>query len=99
MPSELEGSGLVWESLGSDANKIAAEHVDDLLDPDADLTDLAEALVKAWLDRADDEARHTFFDDLFQTHWDCLADMLRDAEVLPAVTAMRTRLLARLDAG
>lgn len=95
--SELDGKGLVWETLGSEASELAAEHVDDLLDPAADLTDLADALVKAWLDRADDEARHTFFEDLFQSHWDRLADMLRNEDVLPALTAMRARLLARLD--
>jgi hypothetical protein len=95
--SELEGKGLVWETLGSEARDLAAAHVGDLLDLDADLTDLADALVKAWLDRADGEARHTFFEDLFQTHWDRLADMLREDDVLPALTAMRTRLLARLD--
>lgn len=95
--SELEGSGLVWDSLGKESRDIAAGHIADLLDPNADLSDLAHELAKAWLDCADSEARHSFFQDFFQRHWDRLTDLLVEDSILPELTGMRARLLMRLD--
>jgi hypothetical protein len=99
---EIEGCGVVWSALSDrgEALDIIANHTDAMLDPDADLSELAAEMIEGWLIAAEeelDEARAPIVSGFFEAFGDKIRGMLTESDVLPALKDMRDGLLERLD--
>ena len=95
---QIEGSGMVWSVL-SDRMDLIAGHADTMIDPDADLSKVAEEMVEAFMtaakEEADDGAVFSAFLDRFEKQ---VRSLILENDVLPSLEDMRGGLLERLDA-
>lgn len=96
---EVEGSGTVWSMLSDrgEAMDLVQSHVDELINPDGDLSELAAEMVDAYIAAAKEEAEGMTVSDFLDNFEDQIRDMLTDRDVLPALEDMRAGLLERLD--
>lgn len=96
---EVEGSGIVWLALSDrgEAMELVQSHVDELINPDGDLSELAAEMVDAYIAAAKEEAEGMTVSDFLDNFEDQIRDMLTDRDVLPALEDMRAGLLERLD--
>lgn len=96
---EVEGSGTVWSVLSErgEAMDLVQSHVDELIDPDGDLSELAAEMVDAYIAAAKEEADGPTVSDFLDNFEDQIRDMLTERDVLPALEDMRAGLLERLD--
>lgn len=96
---EVEGSGTVWSVLSDrgEAMDLVQSHVDELIDPDGDLSELAAEIVDAYIAAAREEADGTTVSEFFDNFEDQIRDLLTERDVLPALEDMRAGLLERLD--
>lgn len=96
---DLEGSGIVWSALSDlgEATELARAYVDDLLDPESDLSGLAEDLVDAYVYAARDEAEGSIMSEFFENFDMSLREMLNKEDVMPNLENMRAKILAVLD--
>lgn len=96
---EIEGSGTVWSVLSDlgEAMELVQSHVDELIDPDGDLSTLAAELADAYIAAAKGAADGTTVSELFDNFEDQIRDLLTERDVLPALEDMRARLVERLD--
>jgi len=96
---EIEGTGFVWSVLShrEEAMDLIGAHTDTMIDPDADLSQLAEEMVEACLIAArEDEERAVFIE--FLEHFENeFRSMIREKDVLPSLQKMRTKLLEAWD--
>jgi len=96
---EASGEGVVWALLNDrgEAWDIVADHVDDLLDPDGDLEELAEALLDAFIDAAKEEVDDSVLGEYFEQHEIDIRNQLLAGDVMVNVHKMRAQVLERLD--
>lgn len=96
---EVEGSGTVWSVLSDrgEAMELVQSHVDELIDPDGDLSELAAEMIDAYIAAAREEADGMTVSEFFDNFEDQIRDMLTERDVIPALEDMRAGLLERLD--
>jgi hypothetical protein len=95
---EISGSGMVWSALSDtgEAPGLIASHLDAMIDPDGDLSELADAMVDAFMAAAEENADGAVCD-LLGHFDDQIRSLLHENDVLPSLKAMRAALLERLD--
>lgn len=96
---EVQGSGMVWSVLSdrSEAMDIIASHCDALLDPEGDLSDLADEMVEAFMAAAAEDDEGVVFSVFLEHFEDEVRTLVRAKDVVPALMGMRAALLSRLD--
>lgn len=96
---EVEGSGMVWSVLSDrgEAMDLIASHCDALIDPEGDLSDLAEEMVETFMAAAAEDDEGEVFSAFLERFEDDLRVLVRDKDVLPCLEDMRAGLLDRLD--
>jgi hypothetical protein len=96
---EIEGAGTVWSALSDrgEAMDLVQSHLDEMIDADGDLSELAAEMVDAYIAAAKEEADASTVLDFFDNFEDQIRDMVTERDVLPALENMRARLLERLD--
>ena len=96
---EIEGRGVVWSALSNtdQALEVLSTHVDVMIDPEADLSELASELVDAFIANARDEADGFVLSEFLRSFEQEIKKLLAEKDVLPALHGMRQHLLQRLD--
>lgn len=96
---EIEGSGMVWSVLSArdEALDVISSHVDSMIEPDADLSDLAAALVEAFIKAANEEAEDSVLSEFIERFEGDVRSLLLENDVLPALEDMRAALIEQLD--
>lgn len=98
VPYEVEGGGMVWGVLSErgEASDLVASHCDTLLDPQGDLSTLAEEMLEAFMAAAaaDDG---TVLPLVLENFEDELRTLAMEKDILPMLSEMRDSLLALLD--
>jgi hypothetical protein len=96
---DIEGSGMVWSALSErdEALDLIASHADAIIDPDGDLSELAEEMVDAFMGAAKEEADGVFFEFL-ERFGSNVRSLLHENDVLPCLRGIRADLLDRLGA-
>ena len=96
---EVEGSGMVWSILSDrgEAMDLIASHCDALLDPEGDLSELADEMIEAFMVAAAEDDEGEVFTVLLDHFQDDVRALVRDKDVLPCLEDMRAGLLDRLD--
>jgi hypothetical protein len=99
---EIDGSGMAWSLLSDrdEALDLIVGHTNAMIDPDGDLSKLADEMVDAFMVAAKEEADTAggavFVD--FLEHFDnSVRSLVRENDVLPSLEDMRAALLDRLD--
>ncbi|MDD7910594.1 hypothetical protein PUV47_11745 [Pseudovibrio exalbescens] len=96
---EVDGSGMVWSILSDrdEAMDLIANGCDALIDPKANLSELADELVDAFMASAAEDDEGAVFS-IFLEHFENEVRMLvREKDVMPSLEDMRARLLDQLD--
>ena len=96
---EVEGSGMVWSVLSDrgETTDLVASHCDALLDPDDDLSDLAEEMVEAFIAAAAEDDEGAVFSVFLEHFEDEVRALVREKDVVPSLEDIRAGLLHRLD--
>jgi hypothetical protein len=95
---EIEGIGFVWSMLDrKEAMDLVSGHVHTMIDPDADLSSLADEMVEAFLTAAREDEGGAFFQALVDHCESKLRWIIMEEDVLPALREMRTKLLKAWD--
>jgi len=96
---EIEGSGVVWSALSErrEAMELVASHVDEMINPDGDLSELAAEMVDAFIAAAKEETDGMAISEFFYDFEDQIREMLTACDALPSLEDMRAALLERLD--
>ena len=96
---EVEGSGMVWSVLSDrgEVMDLIANHSDALIDPDSDLSDLAEEMVEAFMAAAAQDDEGAVFSVLLEYFEDDVRALLREKDVLSSLEDIRERLVEQLD--
>ena len=76
---------------------LIASHCDALIDPEGDLSDLAEEMVEAFMAAAAEDDEGEVFFNFLERFEDDVRVLVRDKDVLPCLEDMRAGLLDRLD--
>jgi hypothetical protein len=95
---EIQGTGFVWSMLDRTvAMDLIRTHVDTMIDPDADLSLLADEIVEAFLTAVrEDEDGGAFLE--FLEHFEGkIRSMIMDEDVLASLQEMRRKLLETLE--
>ena len=97
--SEIEGRGIVWSVLSyrDEALGILASHVDEMIDPESDFSELAAEMVDAFITAAREETDGTVASEFFDNFEDQIRNLLMDHDVLPALEEMRAAFQTQLD--
>lgn len=97
----IAGSGMVWSALSDrgEATDLISSHVDAMIDPDAELSELASELVEAFMAAAEKEVDldGTIVTEFLQNFEPDIRALLIEKDVLPALQGMRLGLLKWLD--
>lgn len=95
----VSGSGVVWSVLSDrgEAMELAAAAVDSLIDPDGDLSDLAERMLDAFFEAAQEEMDGPVMSALIESFDRSLRQILRENDVLPALEDIRGQIADVLD--
>lgn len=90
---------MVWSFLSDrgEALDLIASHCDALIDPEGDLSDLADAMVEAFMAAAAEDDEGEVFSVFLERFEDDVRALVRDKDVLPSLEDMRAGLLDRLD--
>jgi len=96
---EVEGSGMVWSVLSDrgEAMDLIASHSDALIDPDSDLSDLAEEMVEAFMAAAAQDDEGAVFSVFLEYFEDDVRALVREKDVLSSLEDIRERLVEQLD--
>jgi hypothetical protein len=98
IPYEIEGIGFVWSMLDrTEAMDLVSAHVDSMIDPDADLSLLADEMVEAFLTAAIEDEDGAFFQASVNHFEGKLRWIIMEEDVLPSLREMRTKLLKAWD--
>jgi len=95
---QISGSGMVWSVLSDrgEARDLIAGHVASMIHPNGDLSELANAMVEAFIAAAAQDAEGATAD-LLRYCDNQMRSLVLENDVLPSLRAMRVVLLARLD--
>ena len=96
---EVEGSGMVWSVLSDrgEALDLIASHADVLIDPESDLSDLAEDMVEAFMAAAAEDDEGAVFSVFLEYFEDEVRALVRENDVVPSLEEIRAGLVERLD--
>lgn len=96
---EVDGSSMVWSVLSDrgEATDLLSIHCDALIDPEGDLSDLADEMVEAFMAAAAEDDQGEVFSVFLERFEDDVRTLVRDKDVLPSLEDMRAGLLDRLD--
>ncbi len=96
---EVEGSGMAWSVLSDrdEAMDLIASHCDAMLDPEGDLSELADEMVEAFMAAAKEDDEGEVFSVFLERFEDDVRALVRDKDVLPSLEDIRAGLLDRLD--
>lgn len=96
---EVEGSGLVWSVLSDrgEAMDLIAGHTDALIDPDGDLSELADEMVEAFMAAAAEDDEGAVFSIFLEHFEDQVRSLVSESDVVPSLEDIRAALLDRLD--
>ncbi|HEV7434612.1 MAG TPA: hypothetical protein VGO22_07050 [Pseudorhizobium sp.] len=96
---EVEGSGMVWSVLSDrgEALDLIASHCDALIDPEGDLSDLADEMVEAFMAAAAEDDEGAVFSVFLEHFEDEVRALVREKDVVPSLEDIRAGLLHRLD--
>jgi hypothetical protein len=96
---EIQGSGMVWSALTDrgEAMDFIAGHADAMIDPDADLSDLAGELVEAFVAGVNEDNEGYALAEFLDRFGKEARALLLEQDVLPALDGMRSALIGRLD--
>lgn len=96
---EVEGSGMVWSVLSdrSEAMDLTASHCDALIDPEGDLSDLADEMVEAFMAAAAEDDEGAVFSVFLEHFEEEVRALVREKDVVPSLEDLRAALLDRLD--
>ena len=96
---EIEGTGFVWSVLSDreEAMSLIGAHADAMIDPDADLSQLADEMVEAFIIAAEEDEDGAVFLEFLKHFEDELRSMIREKDILPSLQEMRTELLEAWD--
>ena len=96
---EIEGTGFVWTVLSDrkEALDLIGAHADTMINPDTDLSQLAEEMVEAFIIAAREDEDGAIFLEFFKHFEDEFRSMIREKDVLPSLQIMRTKLLEAWD--
>ena len=97
--SEIEGGGSVWSALSDrgEATDLISDHVDTMINADADLAAVAATLADAFLSAAREDVEGGMLADFFDRFADDIRQMLLEKDILPGLDDMRSQLIERLD--
>ncbi|MGS4943930.1 hypothetical protein ACVDG3_00495 [Meridianimarinicoccus sp. RP-17] len=97
---EVEGSGMVWSVVSDrgEALDLIASHCDALIDPEGDLSDLADEMVEAFMAAAAEDDEGAVVSVFLEHFEDEVRTLVREKDVVPSLEDMRAGLLDRLDA-
>lgn len=94
---EIEGSGFVWSMLDeTEAMELLGAHVDEMVDPDGDLSDLADQMVETFLALAHDDGADSV-STAFLEHFDREVRSMLTQDVLTSLREARAKLLKAWD--
>ena len=98
IPYEVEGGGMVWGVLSErgEASDLVASHYDTLLDPQGDLSGLADDMLEAFMAAAADDDG-TVLPLVLESFEGELRTLAMEKDILPMLCEMRASLLALLD--
>ena len=96
---EVEGSGLVWSVLSDRGEEmdLIAGHTDALIDPDSDLSELADEMVEAFMAAAAEDDEGAVFSIFLEHFEDQVRSLVSESDVVPSLEDIRAALLDRLD--
>ncbi|QYK40249.1 MAG: hypothetical protein KF887_12490 [Paracoccaceae bacterium] len=96
---ETTGSGVVWSVLSDrgEAMDLVRSNVDELIDPDGDLSELSDEMVDAFIAAATEDAEGVAVSKIFDSFEHQLRELLTECDVLPALRTIRAGLLEQLD--
>jgi hypothetical protein len=83
----VQGTGFVWSVLSDrkEATDLIGPHVDAMIDPDADLSQLAEEMVEAFIIAAREDEDGAVFLELLKHFEAEIRSMIREKDVLPSL--------------
>jgi len=96
---EVEGSGTVWSALSDrgEAMELVQSHVDELIDPDGDLSELAAEMADAFMLAFTEALQDTVFVEVLEMFDADIKTMLADGHIMEMLEDMRASLLERVD--
>lgn len=96
---DIQGSGIAWSVLSNrgEAEDLVARHYGRLIDPDADLSQMAKEMVEAFVAAAHEDLKDTAFSVLLGRFGDEIRSLVLENDVLPCLKGMRAELLECLD--
>lgn len=96
---EVEGSGTVWSVLSDrgEAMDLVQSHVDELIDPDGDLSELAAEMADAFMLAFTEALQDTVFVEVLEMFDADIKTMLADGHIMEMLEDMRASLLERVD--
>lgn len=95
----IEGYGLVWSVLSDrgEAMDLITSQMHTMIDPEFDLSEIAEEMVDGFMAAANEDAEGTLFAGFLERFADDVRSLVRENDVLPSLKKMRAALLERLD--
>jgi hypothetical protein len=95
---EIDGTGIVWSMLSrAVALDLLQTYVDELIDPDADLSPMAGEIVEAFLTETRDDPESGVFLEFLRHFGEKFRSIIEDEDVLPSLKEMRRKLLEAWD--
>lgn len=92
-----EGVACRFISDYGDLMSVLVDHISSLINPDADLSDVADALVGAFMQAVEEENNSSVLCSLISSYPEQVRALVRETDVFPALEKMRTGLLEVLD--
>ena len=98
IPCYLEEARFVWSVLGDRvAMDIVGGHVDTMIDPDADISPLAEGMTETFLAQVRQEEEGGIFVEFLDYFEEQFRSIIIECDFLPCLREMRQKLLEALD--
>jgi hypothetical protein len=96
---QIEGTGFVWSVLPNrkQAHNLIGAHVDAMINPNGDLSELAEEMVEAFIIAAREDEGGALFLKLLEHFDTAFRSMIREKDVLPSLQKTRVELLKAWD--
>ena len=96
---EIDASGMVWSILSDrgEAMDLIAGHTDALINPDGDISELADEMTDAFMAAAADDNEGPVFSFFLERFEGDVWSLVSEYDVVPSLEHIRSQLIARLD--
>lgn len=96
---EFDGSGMVWSILSDrgEAMDLIAGHTDALINPDGDISELADEMMDAFMAAATEDNEGAVFSAFLEHFEDQVRSLVCESDVVPTLKEIRGELFDRLD--